>query len=438
MAYPSAPAGAVVACTAAAVMVYARWRRRRREQHQRRVLVVGSINVDLYQRTVAGAVRFSGKPVDVRPLKGMTLPASSFVAHPKMASQPGVASRYVAGEEEAFLLTMDGPFEQKTGGKGANAAAAAAQTFACELYANLGSASATENGALTRDLAAFGGVGTRHVLTLEGRPTGTAYILLFDDNDNAIVLLGGANQAWPPATELEREGGALHAAVARAGAVMLQREVPPYVNRAAAKLARSLGVPVFMDVGGTDAPLDEELMPYLDVVAPNESELAFISGVEIPRDDHARCDLHLVRRAVGALKDKFARHGAEVEVLVTLGAQGSLHFGASWREGGVTSGRGGEGVMSRGGGGEGATPMGRFALNTPDGKPRDTTGAGDCYRGSYVAMRYGEGRSIAEAMRWAAAAAACSVEVEGAMPSMPTRAAIAQRYAQPLLPLAHL
>jgi hypothetical protein len=118
MAYPSAPAGAVVACTAAAVMVYARWRRRRREQHQRRVLVVGSINVDLYQRTVAGAIRFSGKPVDVRPLKGMTLPASSFVAHPKMASQPGVASRYVAGEEEAFLLTMDGPFEQKTGGKG--------------------------------------------------------------------------------------------------------------------------------------------------------------------------------------------------------------------------------------------------------------------------------------------------------------------------------
>ena len=29
-------------------------------------------------------------------------------------------------------------------------------------------------------------------------------------------------------------------------------------------------------------------------------------------------------------------------------------------------------------------------------------------------------------------------QVEGAMPSMPTRAAIAQRYAQPLLPLAHL
>ena len=97
------------------------------------------------------------------PLKGMTLPASSFVAHPKMATQPGIAGRYTPGEEEVFLLTMDGPFEQKTGGKGANAAAAAAQTYACELYGNLGDASAAENAALTRDLAAYGAVGTRHL-----------------------------------------------------------------------------------------------------------------------------------------------------------------------------------------------------------------------------------------------------------------------------------
>ena len=35
---------------------------------------------------------------------------------------------------------------------------------------------------------------------------------------------------------------------------MLQREVPEYVNVAAARLAHALGTPVFMDVGGTDAP----------------------------------------------------------------------------------------------------------------------------------------------------------------------------------------
>ena len=57
-----------------------------------------------------------------------------------------------AGEEEAFVLTMDGPFEQKTGGKGANAAAAAGQTFACEFLGNMGAQSAKENAALTQQL----------------------------------------------------------------------------------------------------------------------------------------------------------------------------------------------------------------------------------------------------------------------------------------------
>ena len=135
----------------------------------------------------------------------------------------------MTGEEEKFVLSMDGPFEQKTGGKGANAAAAAAQTFACELFGNLGQASVEENSSLCEDLAAYGNVGTRYLRTLEGQPTGTAYILLFEDNDNAIVLLGGANQAWPPQGELEHEGGRLYTAVAESVAVMLQREVPAYL-----------------------------------------------------------------------------------------------------------------------------------------------------------------------------------------------------------------
>ena len=98
-----------------------------------------------------------------------------------------------------------------------------------------------------------------------------------------------------------------------------------------------------------------------------------------------------------------------------------MHFGAAWQAGGA------EGAHE--------TRMGFFQLATADGKPKDTTGAGDCFRGSYVGMRYGEGRGVADAMRWAAAAAACSVEVEGAMPSMPPRAQIAARCAQPLLGL---
>lgn len=65
---------------AAAVACY--WKARKRKSKY--VLVVGSINVDLYQRTQGGAVKFAGKRMDVTPIKGMTLPASSFVANAKV------------------------------------------------------------------------------------------------------------------------------------------------------------------------------------------------------------------------------------------------------------------------------------------------------------------------------------------------------------------
>ncbi|KAL1519334.1 hypothetical protein AB1Y20_022860 [Prymnesium parvum] len=423
---------------AVALLGYLHTRRRRR----RRVLVVGSINVDLYQRTTAGSIKFSGRQVNIAPIKGMTLPASSFIAHPKIKAQAAVGSAGGGGAEE-FVLTMDGPFEQKTGGKGANTAAAAGQTFACDLFGNMGKASERENAALLRDLHTFGAVGTEYISVLPDCPTGTAYILLFEDNDNAILLLGGANQQWPPQEELEAVGGRLYSAISDSVAVMLQREerrtppshlngciypvaptslflvmsqVPEYVNVSTARLASSLGKPVVMDCGGTDAPLDAKLMPYISVMTANESELTFISGIDTQFDGCVQ--KNLVREAVGVLKSKFAATGnPRVEVLVTLGPLGSMHFGADWTVS--------KDIQE--------THIGRFALTTADGKPKDTTGAGDCYRGSFVAARYGEGRSVTDAMVWAAAASACSVEVEGAMPSMPPRAEIERRCSQSLL-----
>ena len=64
----------------------------------------------------------------------------------------------------------------------------------------------------------------------------------------------------------------------------------------------------------------------------------------------------------------------------------------------------------------------------------DTTGAGDCFRGSFVGAYYGDGKSLEEAMRWAAAAGTLSVQVEGAMPSMPPRAKIEAQCGEALVP----
>ena len=319
--------------------------------------------------------------------------------------------------------------------------------------------------------------------------------------DNAILLIGGANQLWPePATLQDSpDGRSLRAAIGESVAVMLQREVPAYVNAIVAQMSRRRGLSVFMDVGGTDAPLDESLMPYVSVIAPNESEvrgtrctgiccgvrasirtcsvaargdsanaaacpglctrgsraeaearvpelvlrthppiyrrgacavlvrralpqLTFVSGVST-LDEHGAVSLTRVRAAVTALRARFATAGnPSIEVLVTLGSRGSLHFGADWSADARPAGEATSSFLPD------ETPVGAYRLATADGKPVDTTGAGDCFRGSYVAARYGELKSVAEAMRWAAAAGSLCVEVMGAMPSMPTRLQIEGRY----------
>ena len=67
-------------------------------------------------------------------------------------------------------------------------------------------------------------------------------------------------------------------------------------------------------------------------------------------------------------------------MLVTLGGMGSCFFATGWQALG-----GGEGGLE--------CRMGVFPLETEDGKPKDTTGAGDCFRGSFVGARYAEGET---------------------------------------------
>ena len=148
------------------------------------VLVVGSINIDLYAKLREDRLSFGGSPpVDVMPVKGMTLPAASFVekldeaglggaaAASEKLDEAGLGGAAAASDPISLVQSIDGPFVQKTGGKGANAAAAAGQTAACEFIGNLGSASSEANTALLADMQQFGGVNTEGCSELEGART---------------------------------------------------------------------------------------------------------------------------------------------------------------------------------------------------------------------------------------------------------------------------
>src|SRR5262249_41101047 len=115
-----------------------------------------------------------------------------------------------------------------------------------------------------------------------------------------------------------------------------------------------------------------DLLPLIDLVVPNETEAAALTG----ESDAREAARHLLAQG--------ARNA-----LITLGSEGALYHSAT------------------------------ATLHCPAIAVRavDTTAAGDAYIGS-LAMALAEDRSIADSLRFAAAAAALAVTRLGAQPSL--------------------
>jgi len=294
--------------------------------------VVGSINADLY-------VRLARIPVP-----GETLPGRDAAMRP--------------------------------GGKGANQAAAAARLGVPVRF--VGQVGDDAYAPVLRAELRASGVDDSLLLNVSG-PSGQAMILLQDDGENAIILSGGANQQWAGGLPV-----AAAASIAASQVLLLQREIPEAINQQAAAVAQAAGVPVVLDAGGADAPLDPAWLAQVAVLSPNETELARLTGLDTSTDA-------AVQRAAQALLGQGVG-----TVLVKLGARGSVLLAGD------------------------AAPIsfGVFAADVVD-----TTGAGDCFTAAY-AVALAEGRPAFERLRFAAAAAALCIGKLGAMPAMPERAAV--------------
>jgi len=293
--------------------------------------VVGSINADLYLRLAR------------LPQPGETIPGRDAAVRP--------------------------------GGKGANQAAAAARLGAGVRF--IGQVGDDSYAGLLRTAVADCGVDTALLTGVSG-PSGQAMILLQDDGENAIILVGGANQAWTGLSS------AAEAAISGSQVILLQREIPDAINRRVAAVAHAAGVPVVLDAGGADAPLDPAWLAQVAVLSPNETELARLTGLDTSTDAAVLSAAQgLLARGVGS-------------VLVKLGSRGSVLLES----------------------GQSPVPFGIFAADVVD-----TTGAGDCFTAAY-AVALVEGRPPLERLRFAAAAAALCVSAIGAMPAMPERAAV--------------
>jgi ribokinase len=287
-----------------------------------RVVVIGSVNVDL-------VVRLPRLP---RP--GETAGGGVFAVHP--------------------------------GGKGGNQAVAAARLGAdVSIVAALGS---DDYGRDARADLEREGVGTGFVVTVPGA-TGVAVVLVDETAENLIAVAPGANAALSP----DAVAAALTGLPDGPAVLLAGLEVPLACVEAAAAVAADRGWTVVVNPAPA-VPLPETLLGRVDVLTPNEGELAVLT------DGGAAA---LLDAGVGA-------------VVVTRGAAGAV-------------------VHDR---------AGELVVPAPPVEAVDATGAGDCLSGA-LAWALGSGLALPEAVGLAVTAASLSTRAAGARTGCPTRQELA-------------
>jgi len=259
------------------------------------------------------------------------------------------------------LLGTD--FIMVPGGKGANQAIAAARAGAsCTFLGAIGSDSFGVN---LRARIAAAGVDVTHLRTSYGA-SGVALVMVNAEGENAILVSPGANASMLDLTAPELT------AVREADVLLAQLEIPVGTVTEAAVAARGAGTRVVLNAAPA-VPVPAELLAATDLLVVNETEAQALTGRG--RDDPSAL-LDLVPRAV-----------------LTLGAQGAWYGD---RDG--------------------------VAVHVPAVKVDavDSTAAGDAFTAA-LAVAWGEGRDVVDAVRWAVAAGAACTRRLGASVALPHR-----------------
>ncbi|MFL4909137.1 ribokinase [Streptomyces sp. MMS24-I2-30] len=264
---------------------------------------------------------------------------------------------------------MGESFRTVAGGKGANQAVAAVR--AGGEVTMIGAVGDDDFGPRLRAVLDGAGVATDHLRTVPG-PSGTAHIVVDGEGHNSIVVVPGANAAVTAPTDRDER------AVAAADALLLHLELPQEGVLAGLLAARERAARTVLTPAPA-GPLPDELLALVDLLVPNEHEAAALTGHDDPQAA-GRALLELVP-----------------EVVVTPGGRGCVY-------------------LSRDGD--------RLRV------PARRVAAVDTFVGA-LTVALGEGRPVADALAWATAASALSVQRPGASSSMPDRAAIDRVAASP-------
>lgn len=263
-------------------------------------------------------------------------------------------------------------FKMGAGGKGFNQCVAAHKAGAdVTMITKLGRDSFAD---VALDTMEELGMSREHLFFSDDTETGIALILV-DENtsQNEIIIVPGACN-----TITAEEVASVENVIRDAEYVLLQLEVNQDANDMIVDMANRYGCKVIVNTAPY-APLTDEFLSKVYMVTPNEVEAEEITGVHIDNLESAKESA------------KYFYNKGVKEVIITLGAKG---------------------VFVSAGGREEIIP----AFNVD---AIDTTGAGDAFNGGLLAA-LSKGQDIWEAVRFANALAAVSVQRMGTTPAMPS------------------
>jgi ribokinase len=257
-------------------------------------------------------------------------------------------------------------FMMAPGGKGANQAIAAARAGGHAVF--LGAIGSDAFGVTLNARIGAAGVDTSHIRTSYGA-SGVAVIMVDRAGENSILVAPGANASFTDLTSAEER------IIAGGDVLLCQQEIPVRTVIAAARAARAGGTRMILNAAPA-RELPSELLDNVDLLVVNEVEARAITG--------------------GPATDMAALLALVPRVVLTLGAGGSRYAERDGRDEHVAA----------------------FAVDAAD-----TTAAGDAFTGA-LAVAWGEGRDLIDAVRWANAAGAACARKLGASNALPTRAEI--------------
>ncbi len=261
------------------------------------------------------------------------------------------------------------------GGKGANQAVAAAK-MGCTTSL-IGRVGNDQWGLILREFLEEQGVDATSVRE-SNTTTGSAIIIVGEFGENAIVVINGANAEVNPTDIMQLQCG-------RGDVVVAQFEVPRDTVIATLSQAQASAATTVLNPS-PPGPVPPDLMALVDILLVNEAELGLITQTSLSEGASATELANAVR--------ELDRQRGQITV-VTRGKFGAMAFVD----------------------GDAILVPGRIVATF------DTTGAGDCFTGTFAACIVA-GRALEDALQTANIAASLSVQREGAGSSMPLRAEV--------------